>query len=152
MKNLIYLPLLISGLLFADDYEDEDYFFQSEENVMFYFNMWEEEVEDGVRDIRIFDTFQAVESDESLFKSVANEKYHDMAKYIIYYKKHGELHPHIKLMMDRYAGDDPKAQSYVQDVRMLQEFNKNYKFRGSYKAILSIIHQCCSTMPSFSTN
>ena len=28
MKNLIYLPLLISGLLFADDYEDEDYFFQ----------------------------------------------------------------------------------------------------------------------------
>tara|TARA_A100001035_G_C27312144_1_gene290211 strand:- start:35 stop:457 length:423 start_codon:yes stop_codon:yes gene_type:complete len=28
MKNLIYLPLLISGLLFADDYEDEDYFLQ----------------------------------------------------------------------------------------------------------------------------
>ena len=49
-------------------YLDEDYFFQSEENVMFYFNMWEEEVEDGVRDIRIYDGLQAIESDETLFK------------------------------------------------------------------------------------
>ena len=37
-----------------------------------------------------------------------------------------------KLMMDRYAGDDPKAQSYVQDVRLEDEFYKNYNL---YKAM-----------------
>tara|TARA_R100001460_G_scaffold30731_1_gene60609 strand:+ start:1839 stop:4520 length:2682 start_codon:yes stop_codon:yes gene_type:complete len=38
-----------------------------------------------------------------------------------------------QLKMDRYAGDDPKAQSYVQDVRMLQEFNKNLELYKTMK-------------------
>ena len=37
-----------------------------------------------------------------------------------------------KLEMDRSAGDDPKAQSYVQDVRLENEFYKNY---NQYKAM-----------------
>ena len=37
-----------------------------------------------------------------------------------------------KLRMDRYAGDDPKAQSYVQDVRLEDEFYKNFNL---YKAM-----------------
>ena len=38
-----------------------------------------------------------------------------------------------ELKMDRYAGDDPKAQSYVQDVRMLREFNKNLELYQTMK-------------------
>lgn len=83
------------------DYLDEEYFFQSEGNVMYYFNMWEEEVEEGIHDIRMYDLGK-IESDEALFETVAKEKYGDMAKYIIYYKKHGELHPHIKAMINKY--------------------------------------------------
>ena len=37
-----------------------------------------------------------------------------------------------ELEMDRSAGDDPKAQSYVQDVRLENEFYKNYNL---YKAM-----------------
>ena len=39
-----------------------------------------------------------------------------------------------KLMMDRYAGDDPKAQSYVQDVRLEDEFYKNYNLYKTMEA------------------
>ena len=37
-----------------------------------------------------------------------------------------------KLEMDRSAGNDPKAQSYVEDVRLENEFYKNY---NQYKAM-----------------
>jgi len=39
-----------------------------------------------------------------------------------------------ELEMDRSAGDDPKAQSYVQDVRLENEFYKNYNLYKSMEA------------------